>query len=212
MDCYSCKGSGYDPLNEDDCATCGGSGRDDRSEICPACGESVLERDMVWTRSWPHGAYLCESCYDARHPEGELPRKNGVRKGSRVLYHVGKQQPIPRLWKGHVGPNVWEREEEGLDGVWLTPNYSDVAFAHSKRGHVYAYEVPISVIRRTKGRQLYRPDRATEVFIPASLWPEVRFLGKALDAADLREEMRLREKEEGLLSIKGSFSAFKNTS
>ena len=146
--------------------------------------------------------HLVSQSVAARMKPKQNPRGSDIAKsngGSRILYHIGKTKPIPRPWSGHITGGPWQSHDDMVEGVWLSPNYLDVAHLHGIKGNVYAYEVPVGVIH--KAGRARRFEHATEVFIPASLWTAVKFAGKKMDAATLREANRKMELERGHLSL-----------
>ena len=143
--------------------------------------------------------------YEAVFPVGSTldrrrkPRKNPKRdrrKKAEVLYFVGKSPAFPV--SDRKGGGAWERagRKKARTAVFLSDDPLSVGLKHGARGHVYAYEVPWSVIKESGGIKRY--DRARELMVPGHLWPKVRFLGKAMGKtafhAEVRNALRYRDR------------------
>ncbi len=103
------------------------------------------------------------------------------------------------------GTNTWERywlKDPIKSGVFLTPNPTDIAMFHGRVGNVYAYMVPEWVIAKAGG--IHRYDWGSEILISEDIWNEagvkggppyektgeIEFLGKSMDAQELRDSMK----------------------
>ena len=103
------------------------------------------------------------------------------------------------------GTNTWERywlKDSIKSGVFLTPNPLDIAMFHGRVGNVYAYMVPEWVIAKAGG--IHRYDWGSEILISEDIWNEagvkggppyektgeIEFLGKSMDAQELRDSMK----------------------
>lgn len=103
------------------------------------------------------------------------------------------------------GTNTWERywlKDSIKSGVFLTPNPLDIAMFHGRIGNVYAYMVPEWVIAKAGG--IHRYDWGSEILISEDIWNEagikggppyektgeIEFLGKSMDAQELRDSMK----------------------
>lgn len=124
----------------------------------------------------------------------------------RVLYHIGKRPAAPRPYRYDIA-GQWVRRRAGEtrkaarrrelqfktpapgEGVvFLTDNPIGVVTNHGIRGHVYAYAVPIRVLRALGGLQMQ--DGAKELMVPARLWDEVIFLGRTMHRQRLLAEAK----------------------
>jgi len=132
----------------------------------------------------------------------ERPQKDMI-----TLYHMGDHppQPVPKMkwfkeWDPKaVDPDTGERTGDYVNvepdhhwrrpwlsspvasGVFLTPNYREVALFHGKAGITHVFKVPQWVIKKSGG--LHRFDRATEVLIPEEIWEEAGVKGKVYGKA-----------------------------
>jgi len=106
--------------------------------------------------------------------------------GFKVLYHIAKKPAKPRPHR--VDPEIgWHGFEKGEPVVFLTPNPIEVGVYHGIMGNVYAYRVPLSVIRSAGGIKRY--DKASEIQIPESLWGQVEFVGLSKSEEDFKKEI-----------------------
>lgn len=108
-----------------------------------------------------------------------------VNGGTRVLYHIGKRPAKPEHHRLDMEKG-WSYRRHGYvpaaheKVVFLSPNPLAVSWLHAIRhtkAHVYAYEVPIWVIKELGG--INEIDQAPELAVPERLWPYVRFLGRS---------------------------------
>ena len=120
---------------------------------------------------------------------------------TKILYHIGPRPaspkpavPTPHTVRG-VDSEGWSRpwlKAPVKSGVFLTANPLQVALNHGVYGHVYAYRVPISLIKKAGG--LHKLDKASEILISEELWNEynadINFLGKSLSVDDLVQRYR----------------------
>lgn len=133
-------------------------------------------------------AKLAQEDIDPPNAELDSPEEDKHDKyKTRTLYHIGKRPPSPKPYNSDLS-DKWERDwlPEGISsGVFLTPNPIEVRISHYKWGHVYTFEVPEWVIRKSGG--IHRFDNASEVLIPENLWKYVKFVGKSIDKDELEE-------------------------
>lgn len=123
------------------------------------------------------------SCY--RVARDWLDREAG---SSRVLYHIAKKPAQPKPYRLDIH-GQWNHADfpPGTKVVFLTSDPNQVAVNHNRYGNVYAYRVPMSVIRNLGGR--VRTEGATEIVIPDYLWDQVDFLGKSKSESELVKEV-----------------------
>lgn len=113
----------------------------------------------------------------------------GGPSGSVIMYHVGKRPPQPKPYRGDIFGG-WNRKWLGSDvpeAVFLTDRPVDVGVHHGIFGNVYAYRIPMSVVRDSGG--IHRFEDVREIVVPADLWDRVQFLGKSMDADEFAEQV-----------------------
>ena len=123
------------------------------------------------------------SCY--RVARDWLDREAG---SSRVLYHIAKKPAQPKPYRLDIH-GQWNHANfpPGTKVVFLTSDPLQVAVNHNRYGNVYAYRVPMSVIRNLGG--MVRTEGAKEIVIPDYLWDQVDFLGKSKSESELANEI-----------------------
>lgn len=121
------------------------------------------------------------------------------------------------------GTNTWERywlKDSIKSGVFLTPNPLDIAMFHGRVGNVYAYMVPEWVIAKAGG--IHRYDWGSEILISEDIWNEagikggppyektgeIEFLGKSMDAQELRDSMKSSDYGRGYRTRKATIPSW----
>lgn len=149
-----------------------------------------------------------------REPLDEKVVRGG--KDKRLLYHISKRpaRPVEKLkwfedWDDMKqdfvrsgADDTWKRywlDQPVKSGVFLSPNPIGIAINHGVFGHIYAYRIPEWVIKKAGG--IHRYDWGSEILIPEELWnkaaAEIEFLGKKMEAQDLKKDLLERGVELG---------------
>jgi len=117
--------------------------------------------------------------------------------GSMTLYHIGPRPPTPTVkYPTAVDDPKYEKEmlkedpdyyETGYRRPWLgdkpqgpvvflSDDPASIYHHHGRGGNLYAYRVPMSVVKESGG--LHKFDFGREILIPERLWDQVEFVGK----------------------------------
>jgi len=67
-------------------------------------------------------------------------------------------------------------EEDAGPVVFLSDNPAGIWHNHGIRGNLYAYKVPMSVVKKSGGLHMF--DHGREILIPEELWDQVQLIGK----------------------------------
>jgi len=121
---------------------------------------------------------------------GPRPAKPALRYQQAIddpEYEKDKLKERPDLYEpGYTRP--WLGKEKTGPVVFLSDDPSGIWNHHGIRGNLYAYRVPMSVIKQSGG--IHRYDYGREILIPETLWGQVEFMGKVPESKfkQLREE------------------------
>lgn len=120
-----------------------------------------------------------------------ISKRQPKEKSYKVLYHIGKRPPKPVPFGDRYQRRPY-LEEVPREGLFMTDNFLQVSMNHGKLNNVYAYKIPMWVIKEAGGLHMY--DLAKEIIISKELWEkagnEIEFLGKTMSKEDLINERK----------------------
>ena len=137
----------------------------------------------------------------------QLSKKEASERDSyKILYHIGPRPASPKPYKRDIESGWYRKDKYHNNIVFMTDDWIKVWNHHSKRGNVYIYKIPMSLISKTDGINEY--DWAPEIKISEDLWKKYKSKIELIGSIDKQkaEEKALssREGESSFYILPGS--------